>query len=599
MTRSCSTMLPSAARLSFVVLSMLAIAASGGDVKAGNVLTNYYFQGLGTTAWQVNAISDVSDGPVVAVGQSGTAGSIGLRWTQSDGFEVLGQSNAKDVSGDGNAIVGGGGAASGAAYLLSPDGVDLLPSSGSLRVLAVSRDGKIVSGSIFTEAGSQPFYWYAENQAAGIQLVANYEGRANGTAYDVAHNTQAGTVWTVGDTISPTSGSGAGDAVISRNDEPYFLFAHNAARAVAITLLKPAPEETPSIPLVVVNDSTSPYTSEVKVWQLADEQTNAWSFQTLGKPYFSSTGTFSERASAHDISTDGRIIVGETPTQNGNAVYWERDPAFPVWGISTVHPGAGSSGVILADHLAEKLPPSIFSDVDFANWRLSEATGVTVEEKYLPALASTLYTSHIVGNGTAPSDVRTPWMASAYAIHNLQVEDLLRIPVPGGTFEPSDSAWTVTGDGVFDFVLSSAGDGMAGQLTTETELSISQFINTPDELFILALDVTFLSQAGSFQVSLDGMLLAECTSEDFSGSEDSPVAMLVAYPDLLGRTGIELTITTFGGSTGQIVIDNVSISTAVVPEPTTLMLTIMGFVSSCLLSRRRQSGRGNRTSHAS
>jgi hypothetical protein len=164
-------------------------------------------------------------------------------------------------------------------------------------------------------------------------------------------------------------------------------------------------------------------------------------------------------------------------------------------------------------------------------------------------------------------------MATVQSVPDLVVESLIKEALIGGTFESDGSEWTIVGDGTFDIVASPNGEGMAGRLTTETEVSISQLIDTPAEPFVLTLDQLFTSVAGSAQVSLGGVLLGEEFAASSSGSFDLS-AMLVADAALLGQAGIELKITVFGGSTGQFVFDNISIASGVVPEPSSVLLAL-------------------------
>jgi hypothetical protein len=204
---------------------------------------------------------------------------------------------------------------------------------------------------------------------------------------------------------------------------------------------------------------------------------------------------------------------------------------------------------------------------------LSEAVGVTFHEQFVQSLGVNLYTSAIVGNGFDPNGANMPWMATVQSVPDLVVESLIKEALIGGTFESDGSEWTIVGDGTFDIVASPNGEGMAGRLTTETEVSISQLIDTPAEPFVLTLDQLFTSVAGSAQVSLGGVLLGEEFAASSSGSFDLS-AMLVADAALLGQAGIELKITVFGGSTGQFVFDNISIASGVVPEPSSVLLAL-------------------------
>jgi uncharacterized membrane protein len=569
----------------FAFFALLMAIGQPSRAQAGNVPAQYGFQDLGAQ-WAVMAVSDISEGPLVAVGGQSFGFSQTVRWTQAGGKEVLGSfGRASDVSADGSVIVGG----VPEAFRWTASGVELL---GDLRTgtqnssvaLGVSRDGSLVVGHALNDTDGQPFIWDANEMTPSMQPLPNFGEPFIGatsfnTAYDVERDS-SGSIWVVGDTVGPASGSPAKSAVAWRDGLRNSVFAPSAT-APAIAMVPESPGSMETIPLVLVNDLVGSFTVNVSVVRPTED-----SMQTLPPSAF-----IGINSRGNDISSDGRVVVGNGGNV-GEAVVWNVNVGESIW-------GGGTDGQILYDILDANLPPSVASALNFGSWNLTNGVGVTVDKQFVPSLDVDVYRSAIVGQGTNPGGLSSAWLATVYSAPALDAESLVRENLVEGGFESGGTGWTVIGDGTFDQVPSPTGIGLAGRLTTETEVAITQLIDTPADPFVLALDQLFASAAGSAQVSLGGVLLGESLASGAPESDLSSMTYLVADPSLLGQTGLELRITAFGGSTGQIVIDNVSLATTVVPEPSTGLLALMACLPLTMTFRRRQKCVNRLTSAAS
>ena len=132
---------------------------------------------------------------------------------------------------------------------------------------------------------------------------------------------------------------------------------------------------------------------------LVDEVSLTWQHDELTRPFqFPTTGT-----EVRDISTDGSMLVGDSI----GAIVWEKDGA--VWGRpagNNVDPVGELGGQVLKEVLLAGLTAQMLSDLNFSNWQLTRAHGVTVFEE------AGMITSVIVGTGINPAGGSEAWMAT-------------------------------------------------------------------------------------------------------------------------------------------------------------------------------------------
>lgn len=538
---------------------------TGGSMDQLRVITErvaprpqpqYTFQGLereilggDSVRWNASAVSDIFDGPLVVTGSRGFAPQQGLRWTQGIGLESIATTHTRDVSADGSVIVGGGGAGS-VAYRWTTEGTELFDSGTT--GLGLSRDGRLLVGA----AGNQAFIWDADHPGLGIQAMPNLGSTLSNSAWNVERDSE-GAIWVVGRTSAPSSGTPNVSIVVWRDGELYASFPgkQNTPR---IAMVPASPGSSATVPLVLVDGGSK--LSTFRYMGEDSEGTPIWDEQVLPLDSHISTS-----ADSRDVSSGGQVVVGRAA---GEAVVWNNavcgsDFNQGIWGDGT------NRGQLVSEILIEHMPSRTVDDLNLINWDLIESVGVTASKEYVPSLATYVYASAIVGLGRSaltPSNQTDNWLAGVYTAPDLAVDELTRENLPGGGFEAGGTGWTVVGDGTFDQVPSPSGVGLAGRLTTETEVSITQLINTPTEPFVLTLDQLFASAAGAAEVSLGGVVLGERFAIGTVETDLSLLAYLVADPSLVGQEGLELKITALGGSTGQIIVDNISFGTAV-PSP--------------------------------
>lgn len=532
---------------------------TGGSMDQLRVITErvaprpqpqYTFQGLGS-GWRASAVSDIFNGPLVVTGAWGFAPQQGLRWTQGIGLESIATTHTQDVSADGAVIVGGGGAGS-VAYRWTTDGTELF--DGGTSGLGLSRDGKLMVGAVAVATGVQAFIWDADHPGLGIQALPNLGSTSFNSAYEVERDSE-GAIWVVGRTSAPSSGTPTVSIVVWRDVEPYASFPGKQNTPPRIAMVPASLGSSATVPLVLVDGG-----SKLSSFRYMGEDSNGipiWDEQVL--PLDSQIST---SADSRDVSSGGQVVVG---TAAGEAVVWNNtacgsDFNRGIWGDGT------NRGQLVSEILIEHMPSRTVEQLNLTSWDLDAAVGVTASKKYVPSLATHVYASAVVGLDSTPFTQTTNWLATVYAAPDLAVDELTRENLLGGGFEAGGAGWTVVGDGTFDQVPSPSGDGLAGRLTTETEVSITQLIDTPSEPFVLTLDQLFASTAGAAEVSLGGVVLGERFAVGTVETDLNLLAYLVADPSLVGQEGVELKITALGGSTGQIIMDNISFATAV-PSP--------------------------------
>jgi probable HAF family extracellular repeat protein len=158
---------------------------AGGMVGLGDLPGGNFYSGA----------RDVSDdgNVVVGYGTSAASGSYteAFRWTSSGGMQGLGDlaggaysSSAYGVSGDGGVVVGrsasGAMGGNGEAFRWTEAsgmvGLGALTGGSWSHARAVSRDGSVVVGESGSSLGSQAFRWTGAGGMAGLGILAGYDG---------------------------------------------------------------------------------------------------------------------------------------------------------------------------------------------------------------------------------------------------------------------------------------------------------------------------------------------------------------------------------------------------------------------------------------
>ena len=608
----------------FTVATSLALVVCcfSSEANATEVGPQYGFQSLGLApngfGWRANAISDVGVGNelVIVGGDGSNISGTPIRWTETNGaqnlFAVQFGGIANDVSADGGVIVG---VDLEAFRWTEADGVQylgVLPGGGNFsQAHAVTRDGAVTVGSSnagLTSVGSRIDEAFSVVDGGSIQPLETFESilgdfSINGWGALDAVTDQSGNLWSVGG--SALSG-GASAGIVWKNQEAASVwdeFGSYEPDAFQGATFIPAVGINNDTLIVPVNRSTGGFAGNVgfEVFT-ADVSGETVTMQSGGIAQEIPIPILAAGYKANDISSEGSVIVGSAVIfgeDNGTVGglsgvrnephVWEQQGR--IWGSSSsstpsLPQNTGEFRYVnLYELLQENLPATQQSSLMFDDWALNEAVGVTVGEVEAPLLGVAVLTSVVVGNGIDPSGQSVPWTATVRHAPGLEVESLTQRDLfHGGDFTGDGSEWTESGDGTFEVINNPVGEGTVGRLTTDTEFSISQLVETPDSPFVIAFDMLFTTDVGSFQIALDGILLEEIFAPTTLESELVTVPILVADPALLGRTDVPLSLTAFGGSTGQVLIDNVAIASIAVPEPSTLGLFLLGVVAA--LSRR-------------
>ena len=412
--------------------SFLLVGALAAATSVGQVLRTFDFQGLGSspsgpnTATTANAISD--DGRViVGRGQLGQYYRDALRWTSDTGWEAIIPdaygNNVYDVSADGSVIVGvhahptNGNQAfrwtesTGTAQFLG----SLPGGNGTSFATAVSRDGSIVGGG----SRGQGFLWDGQMTPLEISPQGLNQWVADVT---VAPN---GDVWSIGKAHNDY------EVLIWKNDQLLFNY----------------------IPVWRASGDAITYTEEgvVAVASFAYSHLgwNAYRMSGLNE----STMQFDEQkilapagggvqTRTTDISTNGRLIVGHNFSGPGDwAVVWEESGQM-IWGPFDNASTEQIGGRRVKDILLENLSSQRQSELNFANWNLRYANGVTMFRD------GDTVKSIIVGDGINPAGRPEAWRAEVNVQNPTVYVDVdpkstyLRTadePPPGETGEPLDA----------------------------------------------------------------------------------------------------------------------------------------------------------------
>lgn len=381
-----------------VSIACLVLIESSPSQALAQVVRTFEFKGLGYSPDDSPTyVTAVSDNGRAVVGQGHHHQAI--RWTAATGWQTLLTESfgtlASDVSADGTVVVGisnhDGQAfrwteATGTAELLGalPEG------QGYSTAFGVSRDGRFVAGW----SGLAFVYDAQTGQMSGLELSPT--GLPEHTAYDIASN--GDDYWVAGST-GPYHSIGAWEGAVWHHND---LVRTNGGifgsgvQTRAITLVE-------GRPVIVENQPVNIHEHKPSL-VVYDETADQWLDTVLSAPDAESEW----RTFAWDVSTDGSLVVGwlAEPSVFGtaSAIVWDDTGLF--WGTpEDIHSGQ-IFGHRVKDVLLAGLSSQRQMELDFVNWHLTDATGVTTFEE------NGVLKSIIVGNGTNPDGIHEAWMAT-------------------------------------------------------------------------------------------------------------------------------------------------------------------------------------------
>ncbi len=131
-------------------------------------------------------------------------------------------------------------------------------------------------------------------------------------------------------------------------------------------------------------------------------------------------------------------------------------------------------------------------------------------------------------------------------------------------FRCPDIGWDVSETGTVTLM------DEAIRLTTQSPVSISRSINTPDWPLLMMFDQGFLTNAGVLEVRLDDHLLFSADAADSAIDEMRHYRLLIVDRELLGRDNIDLVFSLNGPAGSQAVLDNIGVFPFLQWQPPTL-----------------------------
>ena len=134
--------------------------------------------------------------------------------------------------------------------------------------------------------------------------------------------------------------------------------------------------------------------------------------------------------------------------------------------------------------------------------------------------------------------------------------------------------WSPRAAGSGSVTTTNVGENYVAELLANSEVGISQTVNTPSKVYRLALDYAFQSP-GTLEVSLGAELLARIEAAE--AGDFTTLDIPVTDPDLHGLQGATLDLSFNGSGGSRIWLDNIYI-TGAVPEPSSLFLTVLALL---------------------
>jgi hypothetical protein len=159
--------------------------------------------------------------------------------------------------------------------------------------------------------------------------------------------------------------------------------------------------------------------------------------------------------------------------------------------------------------------------------------------------------------------------------------------------------WTVIGNGDIDVEIDRVTGDVAIALAVEDEdsntpLEYFTLLDTPDESFFINFTFDFQTVTGSFDLSLDNILLQSFIAvEGLTNISYLVDKSMLAYASLFDKVGLELRFELFPGSASAVNLSNMSVSflqANAVPAPATLLLFMSGLLT-LLVFRKKAAGK--------
>ena len=145
-----------------------------------------------------------------------------------------------------------------------------------------------------------------------------------------------------------------------------------------------------------------------------------------------------------------------------------------------------------------------------------------------------------------------------------------------GDFETEDiKGFKTIGEGMAEVVTPLDLDNSLLQLTAGSPIEISQFVSTPDDLFLIGFDAFTEDASGTLSLLLDGNLLESWEYSELTGSELQRFSFLVDDASLWGAINVSLALRWDANTGDSVLIDNWRMSGVAVPEPGSCLLLIL------------------------